>query len=82
MSDSVAGIAIATKAATAQTVVIKVKGLNRSPPGDITGVGIAVGYDSPSQFRHEHRRMFGKAPRRDTLRVRGPIDINGRASSR
>ena len=57
-------------------VVIKVKGLNRSPPGDITGVGIAVGYDSPSQFTREYRRMFGETPSRDALALRGPIDIN------
>jgi AraC-like DNA-binding protein len=31
-------------------------------PGDVTGVGFAVGYDSPSQFSREYRRMFGVPP--------------------
>jgi AraC-like DNA-binding protein len=39
-------------------------------PGDITGVGFAVGYDSPSQFSREYRRMFGVAPSRDALALR------------
>jgi AraC-like DNA-binding protein len=33
--------------------------------GDVTGVGFAVGYDSPSQFSREYRRMFGVPPSRD-----------------
>jgi AraC-like DNA-binding protein len=39
-------------------------------PGDITGVGLAVGYDSPSQFSREYRRMFGEPPSRDSLALR------------
>jgi AraC-like DNA-binding protein len=39
-------------------------------PGDVTGVGIAVGYDSPSQFSREYRRMFGVPPSRDALALR------------
>jgi AraC-like DNA-binding protein len=39
-------------------------------PGDITGVGFAVGYDSPSQFSREYRRMFGAPPSRDALALR------------
>jgi AraC-like DNA-binding protein len=39
-------------------------------PGDITGVGFAVGYDSPSQFSREYRRMFGVPPSRDALALR------------
>jgi transcriptional regulator GlxA family with amidase domain len=39
-------------------------------PDDITGVGYAVGYDSPSQFSREYRRMFGMAPSRDALALR------------
>jgi AraC-like DNA-binding protein len=34
-------------------------------PGDVAGVGLAVGYDSPSQFSREYRRMFGVPPSRD-----------------
>ncbi|WP_053847016.1 AraC family transcriptional regulator [Streptomyces sp. NRRL B-24085] len=35
-------------------------------PSDITGVGLSVGYDSPSQFSREYRRMFGTPPSKDT----------------
>lgn len=34
--------------------------------GDVAGVGVAVGYDSPSQFSREYRRMFGVPPSRET----------------
>ena len=40
-------------------------------PGDIAGVGHRVGYDSPSQFNREYRRLFGAPPRRDVLGLRG-----------
>jgi AraC-like DNA-binding protein len=39
-------------------------------PGDVTGVGLAVGYDSPSQFSREYRRMFGAPPSRDARALR------------
>ena len=39
-------------------------------PGDVTGVGFAVGYDSPSQFSHEYRRMFGVPPSRHAPALR------------
>ena len=39
-------------------------------PGDITGVGFAVGYDSPSQFSREYRRMYGVPPSRHALALR------------
>jgi len=35
-------------------------------PGTVADVGFAVGYDSPSQFSREYRRMFGVSPGRDT----------------
>jgi AraC-like DNA-binding protein len=41
-----------------------------SEPGDVTGVGFAVGYDSPSQFSREYRRMFGVPPSRDARALR------------
>ena len=37
-------------------------------PHDVAGVAYAVGYDSPSQFSREYRRMFGAAPSRDASR--------------
>lgn len=33
--------------------------------------GFAVGYDSPSQFSREYRRLFGASPRADVSRVGG-----------
>lgn len=39
-------------------------------PGDVAGVGHRVGYDSPSQFNREYRRLFGDPPGRDTARLR------------
>ena len=39
-------------------------------PDDITGIAFAVGYDSPSQFSREYRRMFGVPPSRDALALR------------
>ncbi|WP_431231414.1 AraC family transcriptional regulator N-terminal domain-containing protein [Mycolicibacterium psychrotolerans] len=41
-----------------------------STPGDIAGVGHRVGYDSPSQFTREYRRLFGAPPGQDALRLR------------
>jgi AraC-like DNA-binding protein len=40
-------------------------------PNDVTGVGSRVGYDSPSQFSREYRRLFGAPPSRDAARMRG-----------
>ena len=31
-------------------------------PGDVAGIGHRVGYDSPSQFNREYRRLFGIPP--------------------
>jgi AraC-like DNA-binding protein len=39
-------------------------------PGDIAGVGHLVGYDSPSQFSREYRRLFGAPPGLDVERLR------------
>ncbi|HWG63964.1 MAG TPA: AraC family transcriptional regulator [Streptosporangiaceae bacterium] len=39
-------------------------------PNDITGVGYRVGYDSPSQFSREYRRLFGAPPSLDAVRMR------------
>jgi AraC-like DNA-binding protein len=40
-------------------------------PHDVTGVGSRVGYDSPSQFSREYRRLFGAPPSLDAVRMRG-----------
>jgi AraC-like DNA-binding protein len=39
-------------------------------PGDVAGVGHLVGYDNPSQFTREYRRLFGAPPGRDAARLR------------
>jgi AraC-like DNA-binding protein len=39
-------------------------------PSDVAGAGHAVGYDSPSQFSREYRRMFGAPPSRDAAVTR------------
>lgn len=44
-----------------------------SAPDDIAGVGHAVGYDSPSQFNREYRRMFGVPPGQDAIRLQGTV---------
>lgn len=38
-------------------------------PGDVAAAGYAVGYDSPSQFSREYRRLFGAPPGRDAARL-------------
>ena len=39
-------------------------------PDDVAGVGHLVGYDSPSQFNREYRRLFGVPPGQDAARLR------------
>lgn len=38
-------------------------------PDEVAAVGHAVGYDSPSQFSREYRRMFGAPPGQDAARL-------------
>jgi AraC-like DNA-binding protein len=38
-------------------------------PRDVAGVGYGVGYDSPSQFSREYRRLFGLSPAQDAVRM-------------
>jgi AraC-like DNA-binding protein len=37
--------------------------------GEVAAVGYDVGYDSPSQFSREYRRLFGAPPGRDAARL-------------
>jgi AraC-like DNA-binding protein len=39
-------------------------------PNDVAGVGHLVGYDSPTQFSREYRRLFGAPPGQDATRLR------------
>lgn len=43
--------------------------------GDIAGVGHLVGYDSPTQFSREYRRLFGAPPGRDVARLHSSHDV-------
>lgn len=43
-------------------------------PGDVARVGHEVGYDSPSQFNREYRRLFGAPPGQDAARLRDRTD--------
>lgn len=47
---------------------------------DVAEVGLAVGYDSPSQFSREYRRMFGKSPAQDGADLRATQSL-ARAST-
>jgi len=40
-------------------------------PHDVAAIGYAVGYESPSQFSREYRRMFGAPPGADAVRLQG-----------
>jgi transcriptional regulator GlxA family with amidase domain len=41
---------------------------------DVAAVGFAVGYDSPSQFSRDYRRLFGRPPGLDGQRLRQSND--------
>ncbi|WP_375451448.1 AraC family transcriptional regulator N-terminal domain-containing protein [uncultured Devosia sp.] len=47
---------------------------------DVAEVGLAVGYDSPSQFSREYRRMYGKPPGEDGAALRKNPDLAPGAS--
>jgi AraC-like DNA-binding protein len=42
--------------------------------GDVAGVGHLVGYDSPTQFNREYRRLFGAPPGQDATRLRADTE--------
>ncbi|EWM16454.1 AraC family transcriptional regulator [Kutzneria sp. 744] len=44
-------------------------------PDDVAAVGYAVGYDSPSQFSREYRRLFGEPPGRDMHRIQEYTEV-------
>ena len=69
------------KAATAMTPLQFQKSLRLqearrrllSDGSDVAQVGFAIGYDSPSQFSREYRRMFGAPPGRDGAEIRRAV---------
>lgn len=42
---------------------------------DVAAIGYAVGYDSPSQFSREYRRMFGAPPGQDAARLQTAVIV-------
>jgi transcriptional regulator GlxA family with amidase domain len=40
---------------------------------DVGAAGFSVGYQSPSQFSREYRRLYGLPPARDVEALRAPI---------
>ena len=44
--------------------------------GDVAGVGHLVGYDSPTQFSREYRRLFGAPPGQDAARLRADTALH------
>lgn len=44
-------------------------------PEDVAAVGYAVGYESPSQFSREYRRLFGEPPGRDVSRLSEVVEV-------
>jgi AraC-like DNA-binding protein len=44
-------------------------------PDDVAAVGYAVGYESPSQFSREYRRLFGEPPGRDVSRIQEVVEV-------
>jgi AraC-like DNA-binding protein len=43
---------------------------------DVAAIGFAVGYDSPSQFSREYRRLFGAPPGQDGERLRRSKELS------
>jgi AraC-like DNA-binding protein len=42
--------------------------------GEVAAVGYRIGYDSPSQFNRDYRRLFGLPPGRDRAGIRARLD--------
>jgi transcriptional regulator GlxA family with amidase domain len=48
--------------------------LSRSP--DVAAVGFSVGYESPSQFSREYKRLFGTPPGKDGAHLRSIHELS------
>jgi AraC-like DNA-binding protein len=44
---------------------------------DAAGAAFRVGYESPSQFSREYRRLFGTPPRRDVAAIKAVAQMSG-----
>ena len=40
---------------------------------NVTQAALDVGYESPSQFARDYRKMFGAAPKEDLLRIQNRL---------
>lgn len=74
------------KAATAMTPVQFQKSLRLQEArrlllegSDVAQTGFAIGYESPSQFSREYRRMFGAPPGRDGAEIRRTVTADAHA---
>lgn len=47
---------------------------------DATTAAFEVGYESPTQFNREYRRLFGNPPARDTASLREAVSINDKTA--
>lgn len=43
---------------------------------DVADAGFRVGYESPSQFSREYRRLFGASPKQEVVRFRKSVQFN------
>ena len=48
---------------------------------DVAALAFAVGYESPSQFSREYRRMYGKPPGKDGVDLRATRSVAGGSTS-
>lgn len=48
-----------------------------SDSADVARIGYAIGYESPSQFSREYRRLFGSPPGRDGQEIRRGLALQG-----
>jgi AraC-like DNA-binding protein len=44
-------------------------------PHDVAAIGYSVGYDNPSQFSREYRRLYGAPPGQDALRLQKAVIV-------
>jgi AraC-like DNA-binding protein len=42
---------------------------------DVAGAGFRVGYEDPSYFSREYKKLFGAPPRRDIANLRNSLEL-------
>lgn len=59
-----------------QLRLLEARRLMVAEAANVTHAAFSVGYESPSQFSREYSRMFGKAPKRDAMSLKGlPVSL-------